>query len=47
MDKSDQAAKIWLTISGDYSDKIDVTDKTVDTYRDINNILHGKKNEEG
>lgn len=44
MDKSDQAAKIWLTISGDYSDKIDVTDKTVDTYRDINNILHGKKN---
>ena len=44
MDKSDTAAKIWLTISGDYSDKIDVTDKTVDTYRDINNILHGKKN---
>lgn len=42
MDKSDTAAKIWLTISGDYSDKIDVTDKTVDTYRDINNILHGK-----
>jgi hypothetical protein len=47
INKSDQAAKIWLTISGDYSDKIDVTDKTVDTYRDINNILHGKKNEEG
>lgn len=46
MDKSDQAAKIWLTISGDYSDKIDVTDKTVDTYRDINNILHGKKNDQ-
>ena len=45
MDKSDTAAKIWLTISGDYSDKIDVTDKTVETYRDINNILLNKKSD--
>ena len=43
IDKSDQAAKLWLTISGDYSDKLDVTDKTVETYREINNILHKKK----
>ena len=47
MDKSDQAAKIWLTISGDYSDKLDVTDKTVDKYREINTILHKRKKEEG
>lgn len=44
IDKSDQAAKLWLTISGDYSEKFDVTDKTVDTYREISNILHKNKN---
>lgn len=47
LEKSDQAAKIWLTISGDYSDKLDVTDKTVDKYREINSILHKKKKDEG
>lgn len=47
IEKSDQAAKIWLTISGDYSEKLDVTDKTVDKYREINNILHKRKTEEG
>ena len=39
-----QAAKIWLTLSGDYSDKMDVnTDKRIETYREINNIIHNNK----
>lgn len=46
IDKSDVAAKIWLTLSGDYSEKMEVDNKTVDTYRDINNILHRKSREE-
>lgn len=44
IDRSDVAAKIWLTLSGDYSEKSDTADtKTVDTYREINKILHGGK----
>lgn len=44
IDRSDVAAKIWLTLSGDYSEKSETTDsKTVDTYREINKILHSKK----
>lgn len=44
IDRSDVAAKIWLTLSGDYSEKSSETDsKTVDTYREINKILHGNK----
>jgi len=44
LEKSDTAAKIWLTLSGDYSDKLDVsTDKTLEKYREINEILHKKK----
>lgn len=46
MDRSDVAAKIWLTLSGDYSEKMEVSDKTLDAYREINSILHRKKNEE-
>ncbi len=46
IDKSDVAAKIWLTLSGDYSEKMEVDNKTVETYRDINNILHRKSREE-
>lgn len=43
-DTSDTAAKIWLTLSGDYSEKMDVSDKSVDMFRDINSILlNGKK----
>lgn len=42
---SDQAAKIWLTLSGDYSEKLDVTDKSLDAYREINKILHSKSKE--
>lgn len=43
---SDQAAKLWLTLSGDYAEKMEVNDKTIDTFRDINNILHRKSREE-
>ncbi len=46
MDKSDVAAKIWLTLSGDYSEKMEVNDKTIDTFREINNILHKKNKNE-
>jgi len=47
VEKSDAAAKIWLTLSGDYSEKMEVDNKSVDMYREINSILHGnkKKNE--
>jgi hypothetical protein len=43
LDKSDVAAKIWLTLSGDYSEKMEVDNKSVDVYREINNVIHGKK----
>lgn len=43
IDKSDVAAKIWLTLSGDYSEKMEVDNKTVDIYRDINAVLHKKR----
>jgi hypothetical protein len=46
MDKSDVAAKIWLTLSGDYSEKMEVSDKSLDAYREINSILHNKRREE-
>lgn len=45
LDKSDSAAKIWLTLSGDYSEKMEVDNKSVDMYREINNILHKKKDQ--
>lgn len=43
LDKSDVAAKIWLTLSGDYSEKMEVDNKSVDTFREINSILLGNK----
>lgn len=44
--KSDNAAKVWLTLSGDYSDKLDINqDKTVEKFREINEILQ-KKNKD-
>lgn len=43
---SDQAAKTWLTMSGDFSDKMEVNDKSLDAYREINNILHRKSRED-
>jgi hypothetical protein len=46
LDRSDVAAKIWLTLSGDYSEKMEVDNKSVDVYREINNILHSKKKQE-
>jgi len=43
MDKDTQAAKIWLMLSGDYSEKVELTDKVADKYREINKILHSPK----
>ena len=40
--KSDTAAKLWLTLSGDYAEKLEVNDSTLDRYREINKILHRK-----
>lgn len=42
LDKSDVAAKIWLTLSGDYSEKMEVDNRSVDMYREINQVLHNK-----
>ena len=46
LNRSDIAAKIWLTLSGDYSEKMqDLNkDKTIEAFREINEILHKKKN---
>ena len=46
IDRSDAAAKIWLTLSGDYSEKMEVDNKSADIYREINSILHSKKKQE-
>lgn len=45
IEKDTTAAKIWLTLSGDYIEKsqVDNKDSTIDKYREINNILHSKK----
>lgn len=40
--RSDVAAKLWLTMSGDYSEKMEVNDKTIETFREINSIILGK-----
>lgn len=38
------AAKIWLTLSGDYSEKDGSTkNEVLDQFREINKIIHGKK----
>lgn len=37
-----QAAKIWLTMSGDYTDKVDVSDAKFEKYKDYQNALTGK-----
>lgn len=43
---SDTAAKIWLTLSGDYSEKMDInSDKRVETFREVNELIHSKKNQ--
>lgn len=46
MDKSDMAAKLWLTLSGDYSEKMEINDKTIDTFREIQSVLQRKSREE-
>lgn len=45
IDKSDVAAKIYLTMSGDYTEKTEIDNKTIDTYREVNKILHNKDKE--
>lgn len=43
-DKSDTAAKLWLTMSGDFSEHLNVhTDNTIDQFRDIQQALLSKK----
>lgn len=37
------AAKIWLTLSGDYVEKAETKNEIVDQFREINQILHGSK----
>lgn len=38
-----KAAQLWLTMSGDYSDRMNInTDETVEKYREINNVLFKK-----
>ena len=44
--RSDVAAKLWLTMSGDYSEKMEVNDKTLDAFREINSVLQRKSREE-
>jgi hypothetical protein len=47
VEKDTVAAKIWLQMSGDFVEKSEVTskDNTLDKYREINQVLHKKKNE--
>mgnify|MGYP006270332227 CR=1 FL=1 len=43
--KSDNAAKLFLQMSGDFSEKGDgEKDRVADTFREINKLLHNKKN---
>jgi len=42
-DGDTQAAKIWLTMSGDYTDKVDVTDTKFEKYKEYANALNMKK----
>lgn len=37
------AAKIWLTLSGDYQEKAENRNDVVEQFREINQILHGKR----
>lgn len=45
--RSDNAAKLYLTLSGDYQEKLEVNDKTMETYREIQQtLLRKSRNEE-
>lgn len=46
VDRDTQAAKIWLTLSGDYVEKSEVNDKTTDTYREIQKAILANKEDE-
>ena len=37
------AAKVWLTLSGDYVEKSETATKDIDTYREIQQAILGKK----
>lgn len=39
------AAKIWLTLSGDFVEKMETKNEVVDQFREINKIIHGSKKE--
>lgn len=43
LDKSDNAAKLWLQLSGDLVENKTMDNKTIETFREINEILHKKK----
>lgn len=43
LDRSDTAAKLWLQLSGDLVENAPQDNKSIDIYREINNILHKKK----
>lgn len=40
-DGNTTAAKLWLTLSGDYQEKGDTKSDVVEQFREINSILHG------
>lgn len=42
-DGNTNAAKIWLTLSGDYQEKGNQANEVVDQFREINSIIHGSK----
>lgn len=37
------AAKVWLTLSGDYVEKAETKNEIVDQFREINEVIHGSK----
>lgn len=43
LSKSDNAAKLWLQLSGDLVENKTMDNKTIETFREINEILHKKK----
>jgi hypothetical protein len=43
LNKSDNAAKLWLQLSGDLVENKTMDNKTIETFREINEILHKKK----
>lgn len=42
--KSDNAAKMWLIMSKDFSEKLEINEGPLEKFREINKILHSKNN---